>query len=192
MPDKLLFKAFIPVLVFLFALQPSVKGQTNDSLHHSHKDSSKGIFKKYTYPNPKVAMICSAIVPGLGQAYNHKYWKMPIVYAGIGTMIYFISYNQALYITARNAVHNPGDNLYKYYTASDLVSLESQFERDRNLSIIGALFIYMLNIVDANVDAQFHHFDVSDNISLRFTPQLNTDITGKPAIQPGLSFAFKF
>jgi hypothetical protein len=191
MPDKFLLKALIPVFVFLFALQP-LKAQTKDTISHIKKDSSKGILKKSNYPDPKVAMICSAIVPGLGQAYNHKYWKMPIVYAGIGTMIYFISYNQALYVTCHNAIHNPQDNLYKYYTASDLVTIEAGFERDRNLSIIGALFIYMLNIVDANVDAQFHHFDVSDNISFHFTPQLNTDITGKPTIQPGLSFAFKF
>ena len=193
MPDKLLQKVFILPLIFVFALLPQAKAQTKDSITKVTKDSAVATLhnkdtvtkKKFTltklefwkghpYPYPKLAMLCSIVLPGLGQAYNKTYWKIPVIYAGLGTMAYFIIWNNNQYQNYNSALklrNNGGiDQYYNIYSASDLVSIESYYNRDFWLSVMGASLIYILNIVDANVDAQLHSFDVSDNISLNILP----------------------
>ncbi len=198
MPDKLLQKVIILPLVFALALLPRAKAQTKDSATAIRKDTtvatSKSIdtaskkkftlnslafWKGHPYPYPKLAMICSIVIPGLGQAYNKKYWKIPIIYAGLGTMAYFAITNQQQYTIYNNALKQRTgsppqvDQFYNIYSTDALISIENYWSRYRNLSIIGAAFIYMLNIVDANVDAQLHSFDVSNNISLNVLPLLS-------------------
>lgn len=148
--------------------------------------------ERYAYPNSTVAMVCSAVIPGLGQAYNKKYWKIPIVYAGLGTLGYFIVTNQQQYNIYIHALNHSNDPLNQIYSPSDLVARETYFARYRNISIIGAAFVYLLNIIDANVDAQLQKFDVSDNISFHFSPIMSPIPTAGFNFQPGVSFAFKF
>ena len=130
------------------------------------------------------ATILSAALPGLGQIYNnaHKppnrksrlWWKLPLIYGGIGTGIYFFSKNQTQYIYYRNQrrdLYN-SNQLYstKGYSDSQLKSISDQYEKWRDLSVIGTLAVYLLNIIDANVEGTLLHFDCGDDLSLKIEP----------------------
>ena len=141
-------------------------------------------------------MIFSAIVPGLGQAYNKKYWKMPIVYATMGTTIYFFNYNNKLYKDYKQAYLYKTDtlsgtiDLYPDYTGDDLRTLSGIYRRYRDLNVILTGLFYTLNIVDAYVDAQLTNFDVSDNLSLNIQPALNLSANKKSSVGLTLSLTF--
>jgi hypothetical protein len=133
--------------------------------------------------SPHKASVYSAILPGLGQYYNKKYWKIPIVYAGIGTIGYFALANRSEYRKAREAyiyVFNeedyPIDNdLVGRYDASTLRDIRDFYRRNMELSYILLAVWYALNIVDAAVDAHFFHYDVSDNLSVQIEPAFLPD-----------------
>ncbi|MBK5286306.1 MAG: hypothetical protein JJE25_12975 [Bacteroidia bacterium] len=142
------------------------------------------------------AILYSAILPGAGQAYNKKYWKIPIIYAGIGALIYAIDYNQRNYSTFKSAYisRTDGDSLtidnYPRYTAENLRSLFEYYHRNRDLSYILASSLYILNILDAYVDAELFYFDVSDNLSLHSSPFILNSLNGDRI--GGLSFRLVF
>ena len=137
-------------------------------------------------PNPKRAALYSAICPGLGQIYNRKYWKAPIVYAAIGTVTYFIALNYSGYNSAYKGIARLEDKdpsndnqpiivrdftLKKYdlsqtATLSDLLTIKKQFRQYLDESILAAAVIYILNIVDANVDAHLYGFNATDNLAV--------------------------
>lgn len=124
------------------------------------------------------AALFSAVLPGLGQAYNHKYWKMPIIYGGFGTLIYFVSSNNSQYQKYVKAIkfRNDGDastvDEFPRLSNEDLTARKDFYRRNRDLSYIFTGVLYVLNIVDAYVDSQLMDFDVSDNLSLRTGPVL--------------------
>ncbi len=143
--------------------------------------------------SPKKAAIYSALLPGLGQAYNKKYWKIPIIYAGFGTLGYFISWNNKNYQVLKLAYSdltddNPDTDSYldleaaKYYDL-DNESERNQFEnglnkqqnyyrRNRDLLIISTAAFYALNIIDASVDAHLFDFDISEDLSFNWQPAM--------------------
>lgn len=146
----------------------------NDSLSIALKDSSK---VKVRHHSPKMALLLSAVLPGLGQAYNKKYWKIPIIYAGLGGLSYLIYFEDNKYQCYRNAYiyQVDGDPLTKGICngRSDVTTLETlknYYRRNRDLAISGMALWYALNLVDAVVDGHLYHFDVSDNISLNWRP----------------------
>jgi hypothetical protein len=120
---------------------------------------------------PSKAAFYSAILPGLGQAYNKRYWKIPIVYGAIGTSLYFYIDNSKKYHSYRDAYkrrlagHN--DDQYQYLDDSRLISAQRFYQRNRDLSLLVSIGFYILNIVDANVDAHLIQFNVSDKLSLQ-------------------------
>jgi hypothetical protein len=126
--------------------------------------------------DPQKAALMSALLPGLGQIYNHKYWKLPIVYAGLGTSIYFIRFNSSEYFSYRDAyiARMDGDSTtldaFPFYSAGNIKSLRDYYHRNLELSYIATGVIYILNIVDATVDAHLFSFDVSDDLSLNVQP----------------------
>lgn len=130
--------------------------------------------------SPHKASIYSAILPGLGQAYNRKYWKIPIVYGGFGGLGYLVSMNTTEYRLAKDAflyvssgAEYPTDNKYVgRYSEADLISIRDYYRRNVELSWILTGFWYLLNIVDATVDAHFFDYDISDNLSLQVQPSL--------------------
>ncbi|MEM1001214.1 MAG: DUF5683 domain-containing protein [Bacteroidota bacterium] len=143
---------------------------------------------------PSKAAFYSAILPGLGQAYNKKYWKIPLVYAAIGTGVYF-------YITNTNELNRYRD-AYKrrlagfeddefFGTISDdgLIRAQQQFRRNQELSLLVTLGLYALNIIDANVDAHLLQYNVDENLAIKPHVKYNeledtTDL--------GLTVNFKF
>ncbi len=140
------------------------------------------------YHSPTKATIMSAIVPGLGQAYNHKYWKIPIIYFGAATIIYFVNFNGKYYRDFRNAYSNriegKPDN-YPQYTPDNLKTLRDYYNKNLQLTYIIAGGLYLLNILDAAVDANLYDFDISDKLSLNAAPVYY------PSYDKNLNFAMK-
>ena len=142
---------------------------------------------------PARAAFLSAIVPGLGQAYNKKYWKIPIVYAALGTGVYFYSDNNTKYHRLRDAYKKrlrgiPDEYLGEYSDAT-LINGQRTFQRDRDLSLIITIGLYALNIIDANVDAHLMQFNVNNNLS--FKPDIYpNEINNKQNV--GLTFHYNF
>lgn len=184
---KIPFSLLFPVLL----LQSSISSFSQPL--NSNSDTTKKTFVH----SPGMAMVFSAVIPGLGQAYNKKYWKIPIVYAAMGTTIYFINYNNKLYKEYRQAyIYRTDDDsttFDKYPDVSDenLKVYQDDYRRFRDLNVILTALFYTLNIVDAYVDAQLVSFDVSDNLSLRVSPVLNFYSSNqKPGA--GLTFSLTF
>lgn len=140
------------------------------------------------------ASIYSMLLPGLGQAYNRKYWKIPIVYAGFGVVYYFVSFNNSEYQEWREAYNHslentdgsePPINEYeeKYGYDPDILKDQKDFyRRNRDLSYILGGVWYILNIVDATVDAHLFSWEVDDDLSLRVDPEFYEPVYGyKPS-----------
>jgi hypothetical protein len=135
--------------------------------------------------NPKKAALRSAILPGLGQIYNKKYWKLPIVYGGLGVCGGIFFYNLTNYKDTRFA-YRVKYNMRVNRTDSALFSLvkpnlkplpeenlryyRNQFRRDIDYSVLFFMLLWGLNVVDAAVDAHLKSFDVSPDLSLRIKP----------------------
>ena len=188
------FALFLFSLVFFICTEAFAQKGDSVKLSTIGSDSSKPFVKNKPGHSPGKAALFSAVLPGLGQAYNHKYWKIPVVYVCLGAMTYFIittgqQYNtyQAAAVYAQN---NGGiDPAYPNYSESDLVAGRDYYHRYRDLSIIGAAVFYVLNIVDAEVDAQLFSFNVNDNLSMRISPTLNSYATAYGVgLAPSLSF----
>jgi len=136
-------------------------------------------------------------VPGAGQIYNKKYWKTPIIWAGIGTCAYFVRTNHIQYRDYKDALLQRTDTSIKepdiylgIYSTDQLLTLQDQYRQNRDLFIIVTTLVYVLNIVDALVDAHLYYFDVSDDLSLNWQPFYNYSVnTGNTA---GLSFRLNF
>ena len=130
--------------------------------------------------SPKKAALYSAILPGAGQVYTKKYWKVPIVYGGIVTSFYFINENNSKYIEYREAAllsNETGENQLGY-NYSELKTLKEYYRRNRDVSYFIFVGVYILNIVDASVNAHLFSFDVSDDISMNIQPYSTLSNTG--------------
>lgn len=145
--------------------------------------------------SPKKATLLSTAMPGLGQAYNKKYWKIPIVYGAIGTSLYFAFSNNKEYKRFKTAygLRLDGDDLTvdDFPNLSD-ASLESNldfYQRNRDLSFIFAGLFYVLNIVDAAVDAHLFSFPKNDNLSFNLQPSMQ--LTQNNRLFNGLSLVIK-
>lgn len=182
---------YIVLFIFLLGKQVSFAQQVMEVI--KTKDSVK-VSKTMLYDplRPSKAAFYSAIVPGLGQAYNRKYWKIPIVYGAIGTSMYFYLDNNKKYHSYRDAYKQRLQGLpdqYDYLDNDRLIRAQRFYQRNRDLSLLVTLGFYVLNIVDANVDAHLLQFNVNDNLSILPDLQQN-DITTRPNL--GLSLNYKF
>ncbi len=137
----------------------------------------------YLLHSPKKATTLSAILPGAGQIYNKKYWKVPVIYGAIGASLYFAfdQRNQfrefkSAYLSRVDSDPNTTDNLYTgIYSDQNLLSLIEFHRRNRDLLFVLAGLGYILNVVDAAVDAHLYYFDVSDDLSASFRPSVKYD-----------------
>jgi len=142
---------------------------------------------------PAKAAFYSAVLPGLGQAYNKKYWKIPLVYGAIGTSLYFYSDNNKKYNQYRNAykrrLEGYTDDQFSYLDKSRLIAGQKFYQRNRDLSALMAVGFYVLNIIDANVDAALIQFNVNENLSVKPDLYIN-DVTSRTNI--GLTLNYNF
>lgn len=142
-------------------------------------------------PNPKRAMWLAIVLPGAGQIYNRKYWKLPIVYGGFIGCLYAATWNNQMYHDYAQAYmdimdDNPQTQSYNQFlhlgktvdetNIDDYKSLfkrrKDYYRRYRDLSIFIMIGVYALSIIDAYVDASLSEFDISDDLSLRIQPSV--------------------
>jgi len=174
--------------------------------------------------SPQRASYYSMVIPGLGQIYNKKYWKVPVIYAGFGTLVYLVKFNSSRFTKYINAYGDFIDNdtlttsyltiinerglderefvkeLYENEGTYDpskyewfknaLILNKDYYRRNRDLSYIGIGLWYILNIVDASVDAHLFDYDISDELTLHIEPELFP--TSRYTHTMGIKFSFRF
>ncbi|RYZ49327.1 MAG: hypothetical protein EOP49_16520, partial [Sphingobacteriales bacterium] len=121
------------------------------------------------YPNPKKAGLYSAILPGSGQLYNKQYWKIPLIYAGAATAVYFIKFNTEQYQKYRSAyiasLEGRTHEFTNIYDAAALKQLQDGYKRYLDMTVLFTALGYTLQVIDAIVFAHLKNFDVSRDIS---------------------------
>ncbi|MFN8153137.1 MAG: DUF5683 domain-containing protein [Bacteroidia bacterium] len=149
-----------------------------------------------TIHSVRKATLLSAVLPGAGQVYNKRTWKVPIIYAAFGGLVYLVKFNSDRFKTYENALllrydNDPEtvDEFKDLYTDDNLKSLRDFYRRNRDLSVIGISMVYVLNIIDAHVDAHLFNFNVDDNLSLNWSPMLPASSSYQGA---GISFHLTF
>ena len=183
-------------LIFTLLIAPtlnfSVVAQTKSATVNSKQDTTDE--KPHS---AKKATLYSTFLPGLGQAYNQQYWKIPIVYAGFGTLIYFIHYNGKNYNLYRDAYinfENKGtkwqDIVVSNSPEEELKFYKDYYRRWLELSVIGTAAWYALNIIDANVYGHLFHFDISKDLTLDLKPALVEPAPYQTSLGISCSFTF--
>lgn len=201
-----LFQFFIGI-TFLFFINIDCNAQLTDSI--IKVDSSKlttnvilsGVkgqqltTKKHS---PRKAAWMSTALPGLGQIYNKKYWKVPIIYVGFGALVYSFQVNQGKYVKYRDAYKyridgdaTTIDNYIGIYSDDNLSALYQYYHRYRDLTVIGAAALYLLQIVDASVDAHLFTFNVSDDLSFHIHPTM-MNVAELNQYKTGIGLTIKF
>lgn len=185
---------------------PSIKEQPvpMDSLQ-------KAVNPKIWVPNPVKATWLALVIPGGGQIYNRKYWKLPIFYGGFAGCAYALTWNGKMYKdysqAYKDAVNKrfdsssitdllpPGyiDKVSKDQLTETLRKRKDTFRRYRDLSIFAFIGVYLLSVVDAYVDAELSNFDISPDLSMRVEPAvLNSQMTGSSNKSVGVQCSFRF
>lgn len=145
-------------------------------------DTTKKVKKKFFKDghDPAKAALLSAVLPGAGQIYNKKYWKLPIVYVGLAGLAGLVGYSATEWRGYTNAykLELDGDSTtigtYRGFSGENrLLIKRKQFKRTLDISAIALTVYYLLNIVDATVDAHLMDFDVNDDISVSIVPDFN-------------------
>lgn len=191
----------------------AIKAQQEDSIYNNieykkqiidlekpliTKDGEKTIKQKKCIPDIKRAMWLAIVLPGAGQIYNRKYWKLPIIYGGLVGCVYALNWNNSMYKDYSQAYRDIMDNdpntqsynqflhLGNKITAENMKNYQDIFKkrkdkyrRWRDLSVVCMVGVYALSIIDAYVDASLSEFDISDDLSLKITPSvLNNNTCG--------------
>ena len=176
-----------------------------DSLRSDYADMPQRVFN----PDPIRAVWLSALFPGLGQAYNRRYWKLPLIVAGYMGLAYGTSWNNTMLRDYTRAYSDIMDNdpatrsymdffpttvreedLDKTWLTNLLKSRKDYYRRNRDLCIISMVGVYLLAMVDAYVDASLSHFDISPDLSMDISPAVIPDRRNRPGV--GLQWALRF
>lgn len=185
-------KKIISIGIFLFILgNAGVFAQVKTPAFPAAKDSLKS--NDIDPLTPAKAAFYSAVLPGLGQAYNKKYWKIPLVYGAMGTSLYFYLDNNKKYHQYRDAykrrLEGYNDDNFTYLDNNRLIAGQKFYQRNRDLSALVTLGFYVLNIIDANVDAALIQFNVDENLSVKPVIYPN-DVTFKTNVGLTLNYSF--
>jgi hypothetical protein len=189
--------------------------ESNDSIPRIEGEIVEMSSPEEEFHSPHRASMFAAVIPGLGQMYNKKYWKVPLLFAGIGGVVYGLTFNSERYTYYRNAyrdfvVQDPSNKSYleilvnsgisnpEAYLAGKeewflryLDNSKKRFKRYRELSYAGIFALYLVSVIDASIDAHFYYFDISDDLSLQVTPaymHLNSNMGGAMGLQMVFTF----
>lgn len=205
-----LYKSLRDSLTARFAIDDSIP-VLDSKLTTRQKDSiiMAGVDQKYHTdwtPVPRKATLLSMLIPGGGQIYNRKYWKLPIFYGGYVGCIYALSWNNQMYTDYMQAYEDIMDNdpdtksyedfLPPHYDIESnkewlkdvLKSRKDNFRRYRDISIFCFAGVYLLSIIDAYVDAELSHFDVNKDLSLHWNPGILDTHTASLGLNLSLTF----
>lgn len=188
---KQILLVFIMLCMSLFAYSQNIeishpgRVKTHDSL-------------RVAKHSPTVAMLCS-IIPGGGQIYNRKYWKVPIVYGLLEASGYFLCKYASDMMLYRREFINRRDGHTELLipglantTDEGILALKQTSQRNMEISIAATAIIYTLNFIDAMVDAHLYYFDVSDDLSLHWSPMLLPNpVNTSPSYGVSVVLAFK-
>ena len=169
----------------------------------------KAIDPKRWIPNPTKATWLALVIPGGGQIYNRKFWKLPIFYGGFAGCAYALTWNNKMYKDYSSAYK---DAVNENWTSSSITDLlppnhkysnsqltevlrkrKDTFRRYRDLSIFAFIGVYLLSVVDAYVDAELSNFDITPDLSMRVEPAIiNSQMTGSSQRNVGVQCSFRF
>ncbi|WP_179336266.1 DUF5683 domain-containing protein [Winogradskyella costae] len=195
MTNKGFYSLLVCLFSVLFSFSQIEKDSTSIAIEESPIIANETLIKKEIDPlRPSKAAFYSAVLPGLGQAYNKKYWKIPIVWGAIGTGVYFFVSNDKQFDRYRDAYKSrlagfTSDEFYGSISDDGLIRAQEQFRRNKEMSILITLGLYALNIIDANIDAHLLQFNVDPNLSLSPHYQYN-ELENTSDL--GLTLNFKF
>ncbi|CAN5465414.1 hypothetical protein BH11BAC1_BH11BAC1_20570 [soil metagenome] len=183
------------LLLFYFVISSTAQ----DSLKVKSDSNVLPVDSNYIKHKANRAALFSAVLPGAGQIYNKKYWKPPIIYAGFIALGYAIEFNNRNYKIFRRAYQYRTDpdsttidefvNIYP--DANALLVRKDYYRRTRDLMWIISSGVYILNIIDAYVDAQLSDFDISDDLSLNAQPGIQFAMDKTPIPSLALTFSLK-
>ena len=194
------------LFLVLFAMSTVLTASAQDSLAVSAEDSliAEGrdtlLLKSYAARyDPRKALLYAAVVPGLGQIYNKKYWKLPLVYGGMFALGYAINfyhdgyttYKAKLYYNLENGAVEDNQSIPPdTYTTGNYRKIVDQYKRERDFMIILMGGVYLLQMIDAHVDAHLKEFDLNPKLQLSVTPTAEqNDLIGRTS---GFSVVLKF
>jgi hypothetical protein len=168
----------------------------SDSLFLS-ASKQEASFRSMSTLDPNRAALLSAVLPGLGQAYNGQYWKIPLVYGGIMILGHYINYNHRIYSEFQNALDAGIDddpntvNPYEEFGQTALIRNRDSFRRNRDYLMIISVGYYLINIVEAHVSAHLHEVDVNDNLSMLISPAIQPTALFSQSIGVKVSLNFR-
>jgi hypothetical protein len=149
--------------------------------------------------DPRKAILFAAVLPGLGQVYNKKYWKLPLVYGGLAATGYAINFYNVGYKKYKsqlfeNLETNPGNENAQHpkskFTTGQLRTITNKYRRERDFMVIIMAGVYILQLVDAHVDAHLKEFELNQNLHVRVEPTWENDmIIGQTK---GITLKFRF
>ena len=188
---------FLNIFFLIFAT--ALFAQTSDTLTVKKEERvivvNDSILPKEEYNPlaPAKAAFYSAVVPGLGQVYNKKYWKIPIIYAGMAAGVYFYKQQDDEYDRFRDAYKRRlagyDDDEFQGISDDRLINAQKSAQKNKSISIIVTVAFYLLNVVDANVEAHLRQYEVSEDLSLQPNFDYN-QFNAKP--QYGMSLTYRF
>ena len=152
----------------------------------------------------KRSTVLSSLIPAGGQVHNNLikpnhiksriWWKVPVIYGGMATAAYYIYFNQNEFSAIRSErldrQNGATPSLYPYYSSSQLKIIQEQYRRYRDISVISLLGVYLLQVIDANVEANLFLFDTDDNLSMQFT--VLPIFTNTTSFSPALTLNYRF
>ena len=181
------------------SLQQTPPISTTDSLAVTPtKKKKSGLFSRGGPRSPRKALLLSLIIPGGGQFYNKRYWKVPIVYAAVGGMIYLVDQNTKDYKFVRDEYIKRVDgdpetvDFFEQYnwTDADIKNLRDQYNKNKELAYIGLVAVHLLSAVEAFVDAHLRDFEINEDLGLRLEPSIENSLQG-PVMGFGVSLQFQ-
>jgi len=188
-------KFYILLVVSLFF---SFNSFSQEELIIKAKDTTYTSPNEFDMLSPARAAFYSAILPGLGQAYNKKYWKIPVVYGALGTGIYFYDLNNNNFNRARTAYklrlngkpnEFDGEDGNIFLSDDALVRAQKSYKKDRDLSLLVTVALYVLQVLEASTNAHLLQHNVDNNLTL--SPQIIKHATiNKSVVVASLNFKF--
>lgn len=184
---------------------PQVPPTPTDSLHNA-------LNKKVFIPNPTKATWLALVIPGGGQIYNRKYWKLPIIYGGFAGCAYALTWNNKMYKDYMQAYKDAAQDNWEANSINDLLppgyldrvphsqitetlrKRKDTYRRYRDLSIFAFIGVYLISVIDAYVDAELSNFDITPDLSMRIEPAVinNQYSTGTSNKSVGVQCSFRF